>query len=355
MALAVADSLSGAAEALESQDDGKVCNALAVIANAGDAGKNHFGKVLDLAKGTNNIAIKRAALEAVAATCKGQDSQATPVLEEGLTSNDAGIRTAAAHGLGHLKAEGSVAKLSPLLTDSHMLVRNAAMGALAAVGAKAGPEAKTVAANLRAPLLRVDAIRALGKLGKEGASHAEEIAVYLEDSDASVRLSVAEALRNMGDAVPDSVVEKAADLLDHQQDRFRATAALAVGSLGAARAGKYTAKLAKMLRENALTFSSPLLAPNCAAAIALGRLGAEGELLSRYLKSKSGRMRAAVCEAFAEMGKGGVAHASAIAACLEDEDPGVRSAALSALEVLQKAGGLDSSVTAAMDKARAAS
>mmetsp|Transcript_69472 Transcript_69472/g.203273 ORF Transcript_69472/g.203273 Transcript_69472/m.203273 type:complete len:356 (+) Transcript_69472:87-1154(+) len=352
MALAVQDRLAGAAADLESQDDGKVYSALAILAMAGDGGKSHFGKILDIAKTSSNFAVKRAALEAMALTCQGQEAQATPVMEENLTSNDPGVRRAAAQGLGQVKSEGSIAKLSPLLMDSQMLVRNAAMAALGAVGAKAGSEAGAVAANLRAPLLRVDAIRAIGKMGKEGAAHASEIAVFLEDSDPNVRLAVGEALHDMGDHVPDSVAEKAGELLAHQQDRFRATAALALGSCGMARAGKHVVTLKQMLRENVPTFS-PLLSPNCAAAVALGRLGTEGELLIGFLKSKNGRMRAAVCQAVAEMGKAGLSHASAIAKCLEeDEDDGVRGAAFAALEKLQKAGSLDSPAAAAMDAYR---
>lgn len=351
MALALQDQLATAAANLDSQEDDKVCTALQLVAVAGEAGESYFGKALEIAQKSSSLSVKRAAVAAVASTCKGQAAKATPVLEDGLTSNDAGIRKASAEGLGHLKAEGSVAKISPLLTDSHMLVRNAAMAALAAVGPKASSEAHTVATNLRAPLLRGDAIRALGRMGKEGASHVDEIAIYLEDSDPTIRLAVSEALRDMGDLVPDNVVDKAGDLLDHQQDRYRATAALAVGSCGA-KGLKYKAKLVKMLRENALTFSSPVLAPNCAAAIALGRLGAEGEQLAGYLKSRSGRMKAAVCQAISEMGKAGLSHAGAVAGCLEDEDFGVRAAAAVSLEALQKAGGLDSSAAAALEAFR---
>mmetsp|Transcript_57325 Transcript_57325/g.153524 ORF Transcript_57325/g.153524 Transcript_57325/m.153524 type:complete len:355 (-) Transcript_57325:138-1202(-) len=348
MALVVQDALAKAGTDLESQDDQVLCTALMVIARAGESGESYFSKAFELAKNSGGLAVKRAAMEAVAATCKGQAAKATPVLEEGLGNSDAVVRKASAYGLGVLKSEGSVSKLSPLVTDSHMLVRNAAMAALGAIGPKAGSEVGNIVTNLRAPLLRADAIHALGKLGKDGAAQADQIAIYLEDSDPSVRLAVGEALRNMGDAVPDNIVEKAADILEHQSDRFRATAALALASCGA-KALQHKATLVRMLRENVINFNQPMLTPNCAAAIALGRLGVEGERLVGYLKSKNGCMRAAVCQAISEMGKAGISHAAAVADCLKDEDTGVRTAAFSALEALQKVGSLDSAATAALE------
>merc|ERR1712217_736517 len=126
-----------------------------------------------------------------------------------------------------------------------------------------------------------------------------------------------------------------------------------VGHLGMAKAGKYESMLLKMLRETVASTSPPMLTPNCAAAMALGQLGVKGDVLVGYLKSKSPDMRATVCTSLANMGKAGVEHASAISLLLEDESMHVRSVALSALEKLQDAGSLESSIVAKIKDAKA--
>mmetsp|Transcript_114101 Transcript_114101/g.317629 ORF Transcript_114101/g.317629 Transcript_114101/m.317629 type:complete len:355 (-) Transcript_114101:79-1143(-) len=349
MALVAQDQLADVVVDLHSHDVQKQHDALLAVARAGDAGSAHYGTVLELARSSGSLFVKRAAYEAVAVAPEGRATEALDVLEDGLSSNDAGVRAAAARGLGRLGPEGSVAKLGGLAADDHVLVRSAALGALAAAGPKASSEAKAVAANLRAPLLRADALRALGKLGGEGAAYVEDMAVFLEDSDGNIRLAVCEALRDM-ESIPESVVAKAGELLNHQCDRFRATAALAIGSCKTAQAEEYVATLTKMLRENTQTHSQALLAPNCAAAISLGRLGVKTDLLASYLQSKNPNMRAAACQGLSELGRTGLTHATALAGRLEDEHDGVRLAALRALEKLQEVGSLDSSVTTAMKR-----
>jgi len=324
-----------------------------VVAGAGAAGAAYFEQAVALAKTAASAAVQRAAVEAVAATAKGKEAEATSALADALGHKDCGVRGAAARGLGELKAESCVPQLGGLAADNYITVRGAAMDALAALGPKAGSQAEAVAANLKGPMLRACAIHALGKLGASGAAYAAEIALYLEDSDAYTRLAVAEALGDMKDSVPDNIVDQIAQLLNHQSDRFRATAAIALGSLGMAKAGKHVDSIVKMLRENTMTAAQPLLAPNCAAAVALGKLGAKSDEVAYYLGSKKPEMRAAACQSLADMGKAGAGHAKAIAACLEDEVLEVRPIALAALEKLKDTG-LGSEVLALMDDAKKA-
>eukprot|EP00420_Gonyaulax_spinifera_P006844 CAMPEP_0197930174 /NCGR_PEP_ID=MMETSP1439-20131203/105023_1 /TAXON_ID=66791 /ORGANISM="Gonyaulax spinifera, Strain CCMP409" /LENGTH=353 /DNA_ID=CAMNT_0043552853 /DNA_START=38 /DNA_END=1099 /DNA_ORIENTATION=- len=353
MALAVQELVAEAGSKLDSGIVEERCEALQAIASSGESGKVYFDKILKIASESSIFAEQRGALDALASTSAGKETQAISVLSQNLSSTHPAVRSAAARGLGVLKADTCVAKLGALLTDQQMLVRSAALEALAAVGPKATSEVQAVAANLKAPLLRGEALKALGSMGKDGAAHADEIAAFLEDSDSNVRLAVAQAFGELRDFLPDHIVDQVGTLLGHQSDRFRATAALTIGQLGMAKAGKYVDKLVRMLRENMANQNRALLAPNCAAAIALGDLGVKGEQVAAYLNSKNPDMRAAACQGLAKMGKAGIEHASAISLLLEDEV--VWPAALSALENLQGAGSLDSSVVKMITDAKAKS
>merc|ERR1719188_600251 len=116
-----------------------------------------------------------------------------------------------------------------------------------------------------------------------------------------MRLAVGKALWNLRDCVTDKQVEQVAEGLDHQCDRYRATTALAIGSIGEAKAGKYIPVLKKMLRTNVYNQGEVLAAPNCAAAVALGRMGVEADTLAWYLASKNAAMRMSTCEGLALM------------------------------------------------------
>lgn len=349
----VADSdLAEAGRSLNHADASVRAKAVTTVARSGDAGKQYFDEIFAIMGADSSKVVKASAAEALASIASGNESKAVTALEQSLSSEDATLRAAAARGLGVLKATTAVAKLGALLADSHMTVRDAALEALASCGEKSGPQADAVAANLAVPMLRLGAIQTLGRMGKEGAAHASELAGFLEDSDPDIRLAIAEAFQRMRAHVPDVVAEEVGELLAHKNDRFRSTAAIAVGALGPEKAAKYVGTLVRMLREHTVS-NIAMLAPNCAAAIALGKMGVEGDQVAAYLVAKKPEMRASACQGLAELGQAAVPYTPRIAQCLEDQSEGVRTFALRALEQIKQAGGrLDDGIISAMEMAQ---
>mmetsp|Transcript_107799 Transcript_107799/g.304781 ORF Transcript_107799/g.304781 Transcript_107799/m.304781 type:complete len:258 (+) Transcript_107799:86-859(+) len=237
------------------------------------------------------------------------------------------------------------AKLGALCRDPLMSVCNEALAVVATLdGDVPADVVKTVSTCMKVPIIRQNAINALGKMGKAGAAHVMELAEYIEDSDVKTRLAVAHTLGCMKDSVPKAVVDRLASMLDHQSDRFRATAALMVGEVGAT---QYEGTLKKMLREN-VADRQDALSPCCAAATALGKMGKAAELVP-FLAAKGPMMRATVCETLASLG---TSQASAIAERLKDPEAVVRAAALKALGRIKEDGGsLDAAVIKAMGDA----
>jgi len=237
------------------------------------------------------------------------------------------------------------AKLGALCRDPLMSVCNEALAVMATLdGDVPADVVKTVSTCMNVPIIRRNAIDALGKMGKAGAAHVMELAEFIEDSDVETRMAVARTLGCMKDAVPETVVDRLGNLLDHQSDRFRVTAALMVGEIGAT---KYETILRKMLREN-IVDREDALSPCCAAAVAFGKMGKAAELVP-FLEAKGPMMRATVCETLASLG---TSQASAIAERLKDPEAVVRAAALKALRRIEKDGGnLDSSIAKAMGNA----
>lgn len=326
-----AEKLAEAGRNLNDTSSAVRSRACTTVALAGKDGAQYFDTVLNLMLADESLEVKRNAAAAVSLVAAGQEAKATETLAKALSSDDAAMRAIAARGLGSLKATGTVAQLGGMLTDSHMTVRDAALGALAACGGASKSEAKAVAANLGVPMLRQAACLALGKMGAEGAAYAEDMAVYLQDSDSQIRLAIAEAFGDLKDFIPDNVVSKVGALLDHQSDRYRATAAITIGALGSAKGQKYATTIARMLKE--VTNTTPAaLSPNCAACIALGKMGVKGDEVAAYLSATKAVMRAAACQGLAELGKDDASkYVPKIEECLKDENSGVRDAATRAL------------------------
>lgn len=333
MALAIKG--TGLAEALSAVDPYERADAALQVTAVGAAAAEHFGKVLELLQTDASQHVRARAAEAVAATAKGREADASAALQAVLDDADAPLRAAAARGLGALQASAAASRLGSLLSDPAMSVRQAALWALSQVGQHAINQVEAIAMQMRVPLVRADAILALGKLGKAGAAYETEFAEYLEDSDSNVRLAVGHSLRDLSEHMSQGFVEKIGHLLLHESDRYRATAAVAVGSLGAAKAEKYTPVLMKMLRENVT--SPVLITPAYGAAVGLGRMGDKGKTLAPYLSGPVPEMRAAACAGLAEMGSQAAPFKDEIARCLEDPDEVVRDAAQRSLERIRQA------------------
>lgn len=282
------------------------------------------------------MAVRQEAVRTVASIGIGGNArQAAAALEELVVAEEGQIRAAAARGLGALRVVESLGLLGRLLADPQMLVREAALSAVGAFGTAGSPELQGVVANLDVPLVRVEAIGTLGKLGPSAAGHAAALVGFLLDSDVRTRVAVADALLRLRSHVLDDIVDRVGELLHHQSDRFRATAAMAMGSLGEAKAGQHKRTLLKMLREN--TIGPAALSPAFGAAIGLGRLGGQGEELLRHLASKRPEVRAAICEGLAEMGAEGLHYQARLMECLQDPDERIRVAAARSLNKLRDA------------------
>mmetsp|Transcript_110276 Transcript_110276/g.235522 ORF Transcript_110276/g.235522 Transcript_110276/m.235522 type:complete len:340 (-) Transcript_110276:131-1150(-) len=339
MALVVQGSgrpLAEVAADLSGSDKSKCLYALAELGSAGDAGAPYFDQVLKLAKGkADHLDVKTSAMQALALCAKGKEKEATKVFEEGLGSGTPEVRTASAAGLGVLKVTSSSKDLAGLLQDSYMRVRCAAMGALAQIGEGSASHAKVMAEQLNVPIVRRDAIFALGAAGKAGADYLDDIVGFIEDSDPEVRLAVAEALWGLQQWVTPQMAEKVGKLLQHQDDRMRASGASALGGIGSPqKVANFIPALVKMMRECPPTREKMVHSPNCAAALALGRLGVQDDDIAFYLTSKMPGMRAAACEGLASMGTKASKHKAAVERLLKDEHEGVCEAAERALKSL---------------------
>mmetsp|Transcript_22144 Transcript_22144/g.61950 ORF Transcript_22144/g.61950 Transcript_22144/m.61950 type:complete len:349 (+) Transcript_22144:49-1095(+) len=328
-------SLSDLGQNLASADPQVRLRAVSAVAEAGSAAVELLPHVLALARADSSLAVRQEAVRAVASIGTGNARQAAAALEELVVAEEGQIRAAAARGLGALRVVESLGLLGRLLADPQMLVREAALSAVGAFGTAGSPELQGVVANLDVPLVRVEAIGTLGKLGPSAAGHAAALVGFLLDSDVRTRVAVADALLRLRSHVLDDVVDRVGELLNHQSDRFRATAAMAMGSLGEAKAGQHKRTLLKMLREN--TIGPATLSPAFGAAIGLGRLGGQGEELERHLASKRPEVRAAICEGLTEMGAEGLHYQARLMECLQDPDERVRVAAARSLNKLRDA------------------
>lgn len=329
LSLSVAgDEFAGALAGLQHSQSQERVHALTVIGEAGDAAAIHIDRILDvLATDADEIVLRQAAWT-ITKIAKGHEARAALALDGGLDSRSALLRAEAARGLGALKVHSSIAKLGGLLQDPFMNVREAALVTLGQCGVAAGSQAAGIAANIRVPLVRVPAIIALGLVGEAGAAFLADLVMYLFDSDTQVRLAVADALLCMRDYVTEDSATFIAAGLDSHSDKFRASAAVAIGSLGDKMGGQYSKSLVKMLREHT---GDGLSSPACGAALGLGRMGSHGDVLAAYLSSATPAMRAAACRGLGEMGKGAASFEVQLVQCLDDTDEGVRDAAKESL------------------------
>lgn len=202
-------------------------------------------------------------------------------LTEALVRGRAEVRAAAANALGYLQDESAKTALIEALGDAGFEVRREAARALGRMGeeklpmlllsALAGQGAwSTAELDARAvpPLIRTlshpdagrrrNAAVLLGSVGDERAL--EPLAATLRDEDADVRCASAQALRKFARAAIEPLIEALAD----PDAEVRKAVITTLGHSGDPRA---TVPLA-----GALAF--PSTAERCAAAAALGRLGA---------------------------------------------------------------------------------
>ncbi len=146
-----------------------------------------------------------------------------------LDDRDAEIRGAAARALGRIGYGEALPALLATLEDGDATVRREAVFALGLLGDASARDGVRRIAGSNAPLeLRVEAIRALGRLSGEGA--AEALLPFLADPDPALRAEAAVALAATADSV---AAVNLRPLLADADAAVRASAAWAAGRLKA--------------------------------------------------------------------------------------------------------------------------
>ncbi|MBE7496251.1 MAG: HEAT repeat domain-containing protein [Verrucomicrobiaceae bacterium] len=164
-------------------------------------------------------------------------------------------------------------------------------------------------------LVRVSAVKVMGKLGSAAAPHLSEIIALLKDPDNYVRSLAAAALGNLGEVAAPRVSEIAALLKDPDSDVKRSAAA-ALGEFGAA-AAPYVSEIAALLKDPDSNVKS-------SAAAALSKLGAEAapqvSEIAALLKDPDIWVKSSAAEALCNLGAAAAPYVSEIIALLKDPD-----------------------------------
>jgi hypothetical protein len=151
-----------------------------------------------------------------------------PLRQLGLADANEDVREAAIGALGAIGGDEAIHALTVALHDDSAELREEAITALAEVGGDAAAQALAVALHDDSTELRVEAIAALAEVG--GAAAVESLAVALRDDDPDVREEAVEALGEIGgegavlllkqavldadESVRDAAADALAELLD---------------------------------------------------------------------------------------------------------------------------------------------
>ena len=158
-------------------------------------------------------------------------------LIEGLGSEDANIRLAAAEGLNALPADPALVgpKLVELLDESDPIVADNLAETFASMGEAVAERAGAALSNEQ---LRGLAIQVLGRLGPKAKSAVPQIVDALVDSEDNFRLQLQTVIRQIG---PDAAAatDELLRSLDSDSKEMRIDALLALGNIGP---GAYSAK-----------------------------------------------------------------------------------------------------------------
>lgn len=124
-----------------------------------------------------------------------QPAKVLPLVREGLTERDPFVRLSTVETLGEMGAEGKIVGLmTTALEDRDVSVRLAAEEGLARGGADMVPQL-IEALKHKSPRVRAGLVRALGLIGPAAGNSASKALLLLrKDSDAGVRMAVADAL-----------------------------------------------------------------------------------------------------------------------------------------------------------------
>jgi len=220
-------------------------------------------------------------LLAISAMGQIKSEDAVGPLMSALYDPDVETRRAAAGALWGIKSLKSVAALIKALKDEDADVRRASAGALGSIGDKEPLYPLTgLLSEEGDPMVRVEAIRALGKIGDPRAY--DSLASQAKDPDPRVRVEAMRAMGNLGEPKAVSLLKRALE------DKVGGVRELAVWALG--RSGDRS--VSKTLTD-VLAFDADERV-RIQAAVALGGLkdaGTEAELEKAATKDSSERVR----------------------------------------------------------------
>jgi HEAT repeat protein len=131
---------------------------------------------------------------------KAGESRAVEVLAKGLAGDETRLRRHAARaaGLAGAAAAPLVAKLADRLTDTDVLVRRAALQAIATLGPAAAEAVGPVTRLLEQPETAIDAADALGRIGPTARPALKPLAKLLASEAATERWAAVRAMSQIG-------------------------------------------------------------------------------------------------------------------------------------------------------------
>ena len=254
---------------------------------------------------------------------------AYPALVRALGDDNEAVRTAARAALGKVgpAVRDDVAELTAAVNDAHPTVRAFALETLLSMELEPAQATPIYTAALKAEdrAMRIQATRALGKVGPKGREAAfPALMAAMRDADAEVRREAEQAIAKLGPP-PAGDVPGLRKLLKEMEApaALRAQAARSLGALGAA--GK------DAVSDLAAALQDPELVVRRAAAGALAKMGPAVKeslvWLIAALRDKDSEVRLVGLEAVGKLGIDGKLASAEVSALVADSDPGVRKAA----------------------------
>jgi HEAT repeat protein len=267
-----------------------------------------------------------------------EDRQRTAVtlLLEGINDPDERTRAASIRALAQLDAPEDMRSqvFEKFMASPYPEVMPAAMDAVAARGAEM---VERVAARLADPKTRIHAVRVLGRMGPEAKDAVPQLVAALEDSEPELGGEINFALGAIG---PDAsaAVPALTAMVNDENDSLRYSAVFALGEIGPAAAEATSALVGNVKnpkeKDPFLTFAS---------ALALSRIHPDNERVAKRvvpilitgLKHERANVRMETAHALGDIGEEAKSATAALREALDDADEQVRSAAATALGMIE--------------------
>ena len=257
----------------------------------------------------------------------GSAHETTSALVALLDDASALVKTSAAKALGLLKqaAAPAVPSLAKLLQDRDESVRAAAAEAIAQVGPLDAGAAGSLSEGLTSPdtVVRAQTAQALGTIGAAAEEAAPALVEAMEDENDRVRAEAVQALGKIGERAAEAAVPGLIGALDDRDATVGALAAVALGRMGESAEDAIPALV------ESLGHLNPQVRLN--AAEALGKLGPAAASARASLEARRRPGGGVRSQALLALGKIGAAEAGSmryVLAAFVDEDPLVRTAAV---------------------------